>query len=293
MRLTRNRILTLLFAAFFFLFAGCNGAPSATTPAPLASPSPSSSPIAETTPAVTPNTFPSPTATPELSPSPTPEGYDLTELDGIAGPNDILPTYSSYEEAKKASVDARGGVCEVVGWITIPNTAIDYPVCMNETDDEFYLDHNSEGMLSKYGAIYMDARNADPAQQQHVLIYGHDMRNGTMFHDLSNYRQRAFFDENRYITLIWNDVETIWQVYLATPITDYNVRFTWTRFQSGNHFAEFMADMKAYARMVATSIVDESITIGPNDQVLTLSTCTYQPPESKEQCFVVQARRIR
>ena len=54
-----------------------------------------------------------------------------------------------------------------------------------------------------------------------------------------------------------------------------------------------MADMKAYARMVATSIVDESITIGPNDQVLTLSTCTYQPPESKEQCFVVQARRIR
>ena len=280
-----SRMFSLLFIAFFLLCAGCDGTPSSVTPAPPATAAPT--PDTTFTPARTPAGIATPT------PSPSPDGYDSTELDDIAAPGETLPAYASYEEARQASIDARGGTCEVVGWITIPNTVIDYPVYLNETDEAYYLDHNSEGEVSKYGAIFMDTRNADSTQQQHVLIYGHDMRNGTMFHDLANYKQKAFFDENRYITLLWNDVETIWQVYLATPITDYTVRFTWTRFQSGDHFAEFMADMKSYARMVSSSIIDESIVIGPNDQVLTLSTCTYRPPEAREQCFVVQARRIR
>ncbi len=233
-----------------------------------------------------------PGGSPMPTPSATPEGYAAAELDGVAGPDDVLPVYASYEEAAQASADARG-VCETVGWITVPNTSIDYPVYLNEEDGEYYLDHNGEGMVSKYGAIFMDTRNADPAQQQHVLIYGHDMRNGTMFHDLESYTQQSFFEENRYITLIWNGVETVWQVYLAMPLTSYNVRFTWTRFESGDQFAEFIADMRAYAEMISASIVDGSVAVGPNDQVLTLSTCTYRPPESKEQGFVVQARRIR
>ena len=146
-----SRMFSLLFIAFFLLCAGCDGTPSSVTPAP--------------------------TATAAPTPSPSPDGYDSTELDGIAAPGETLPAYASYEEARQASIDARGGTCEVVGWITIPNTVIDYPVYLNETDEAYYLDHNSEGEVSKYGAIFMDTRNADSTQQQHVLIYGHDMRN--------------------------------------------------------------------------------------------------------------------
>lgn len=179
-----SRMFSLLFIAFFLLCAGCDGTPSSVTPAPPATAAPT--PDTTFTPARTPAGIATPT------PSPSPDGYDSTELDGIAAPGETLPAYASYEEARQASIDARGGTCEVVGWITIPNTVIDYPVYLNETDEAYYLDHNSEGEVSKYGAIFMDTRNADSTQQQHVLIYGHDMRNGTMFHDLANYKQKAF-----------------------------------------------------------------------------------------------------
>ncbi len=207
---------------------------------------------------------------------------------------DVLPIYETFNEARLANADARADFSDVIGWITIPDTMIDYPVCQSDdTDDDYYLDHNVEGRVSKYGAIFMDSRNADEDQRQHVLIYGHNMRNGTMFHDLMNYKQQEFFDGHRYISLYWNGEETTWQVYLASTIASANVRFTWTRFQSGDHFAEFMADMREYAKSVSPSIIDESIAIGPRDQVLTLSICTYAAPDAKEQNFVVQARRIR
>ena len=281
-KLVRSTALAVLMGAAL-LSAGCSAWFCAATPDPAASPTPNMP-----TPTIAPTNAPAITPTFTIAP----EGYSPSELDGIAGPGDVLPMYSSYEEAVQASIDARG-TCEVVGWITIPNTNIDYPVYLNAEDAEYYLDHNGEGMLSKYGAIFMDARNADPAQQQHILIYGHAMHNGTMFHDLESYRQKSFFESNQYITLNWNDVETVWQIYLATPITGYNIRFTSTQFQSGDAFAEFIAEVKAYAQMVSSSIIDDSVIVGPNDQVLTLSTCTYCPPEAEEQGFIVQARRIR
>lgn len=273
----RNRIILLCLAALLPVCASCGETPLGGTPAPMPTPTGASEP-AKGTPAPTPSE--TPTA------SPTQERYDITELDGIASANDVLPAYASYEDARAAGT-------EVIGWLTLPNTSIDYPVCLNDTDETYYMDHNSEGKLSKYGAIFMDTRNADLAQQQHILIYGHDMRNGTMFHDLANYKQKTFFDQNRYITLLWNDTETVWQIFLATVIGDYDVEFASTRFESGNAFASFMESLRAYAEMVSHSIIDDRITIGPNDQVLTLSTCTYRPPDSKEQRFIVQARRIR
>ena len=141
-----SRMFSLLFIAFFLLCAGCDGTPSSVTPAPPATAAPT--PDTTFTPARTPAGIATPT------PSPSPDGYDSTELDGIAAPCETLPAYASYEEARQASIDARGGTCEVVGWITIPNTVIDYPVYLNETDEAYYLDHNSEGEVSKYGAIF-------------------------------------------------------------------------------------------------------------------------------------------
>ncbi len=210
------------------------------------------------------------------------DGYTIDELDGVAGEYDPLPKHQTFEEAYAANPD-------VIGWLTLDGTAIDYPV-LRTADNDFYLTHNAEGEDSKHGAIFMDFRNALPSMQQHIIVYGHNMKNGTMFHDLVNYKQRDFFDKNRRVYLLWDGMDTEWEIfcaYIVEPDTIYPIQ---TMFADGEDFAGVMNDTVKYARTVSPSVVDDTITIQPSDQVLSLVTCTYEYDDSR---YVVMARRVR
>lgn len=237
----------------------------------------------------TPMETPDPVTPAPVTPAPTPESQ---EPDGVAGPMDVLPSLKSYREAKAIND-------EVIGWITIPNTNIDYPVVRGD-DLLYYTTHNVEKEDSKYGAIFMDFRNADPKQQRHIIVYGHNMKNGTMFHDLNNFKQRAFFMENRIITFLWEGVETQWEVYAAYVVEENEAYYIRTRFDPDQRelkrfqtqdefFVEYMNALLDYAKSSKYSVVDDIISIKATDQVLTLSTCTYEYDNSR---FAVSARRI-
>jgi len=281
-----EKAAALLLCAAFCLLLGCEPA-GVVTPSntPIqAKVTPTVAPAASPTPEVTPGT--SPGATDPIGTEPTADGgeYTADELNGIAQASDVLPTLD-YENAKELNSD-------VVGWISIPGTSIDYPVVRGE-DNEYYLGRNVEKQKSRYGSIFMDFRNADPEQQKHIILYGHNMKNGTMFHDLMNYKQKDFFDNNRFIYLLWDGTETVWEIYLATIIPSmdgYTIEYNRTRFTVDDYFALYAAEMIAYANTMSPSIVDDSVTISATDQVLTLSTCTYEYDNSR---FAVQARRIK
>ena len=212
-----------------------------------------------------------------------PERYK--ELNGIADAGDMLPIVPSYEAALGVNTD-------VIGWLTVPGTSIDYPV-VRTVDNEFYLDHNIEQVPSKHGAVFMDFRNADASQQKHIVLYGHNMKNGTMFHDLLNFKRETFFAENRIVYFNWGGTETMWEIYVATVIPsndNHRINYVETRFANSNAFAEYMADMTAYARTVSSARVYENTVISPSDQVLTLTTCTYETDGSR---FAIQARRVK
>ena len=208
--------------------------------------------------------------------------YSPQELNGIAGPDDVLPMHDSYEEVKAINDD-------VIGWITIDGTVIDYPV-VRAADNDYYLGRDVEKRKSAYGAIFMDFRNADPAQQKHIILYGHNMKNGTMFHDLMNYKQKSFFDEHRIIDLLWDGVETQWEIFVAYIIKPNTIYHISTAFTDDQHFADVMNQTIEYAKTVKPSNADPDVTIKPSDQVLTLSTCTYEYDDS---FFAVMARRIK
>ena len=266
-------LLALLMAALLVVMPGCTSSEQsgdvvdlqtqqpALTPEPVITPS---TPVAESTPGVTATAIP------------------LEELDGVAGPDDVLPPVMTYEEYKAKNSD-------VVGWITVPNTKIDYPVVRGK-DNEFYLVHNVEKESSKHGAVFMDYRNADPQQQRHIILHGHNMKNGTMFHDLNNYKQRSFFEQNRTITFIWDGVVTKWEVFAAFVWPGDNSNVYETRFYDDQDFANYMKDWIDFVSNVKYSIVEKSVTIQPSDQILTLSTCTYEYDNSR---FLVSARRIQ
>ena len=235
------------------------------------------------TPAVAPAVSPDPAApseTPAASATPKP-AISIEEIDGIAAPDDVLPPSRTYEEYKADNKD-------VIGWIKIDNTAIDYPL-VRGSNNEYYLTHTVEKTSSKHGAIFMDFRNADKDQQKHLIVYGHNMKNGTMFHDLNNYKQRSFFDNNRIIEFQWNDKVTKWEVYAAYIWQKGEAYYYHTDFGSDQNFADVMNAMIDYAKKSKNSHVDESVTIKATDSVLTLSTCTYEYDNSR---YVVSARRI-
>ena len=90
---------------------------------------------------------------------------------------------------------------EVYAWIQIPQTAVDYPILQSSTDNSYYLNHTINGEEKKEGAIFTENYNTKTFEDPNTIIYGHDMKNGSMFQSIHQYMDRSFFDANRDITI--------------------------------------------------------------------------------------------
>ena len=174
------------------------------------------------------------------------------------------------------------------GWISIEGTRVDYPVMHTPDNPEYYLRRGFDGNWAESGVPFMSAECFDGCGN--YLIHGHNMKNGTMFHDLMNYKQKSFFDEHRIIDLLWDGVETQWEIFVAYIIKPNTIYHISTAFTDDQHFADVMNQTIEYAKTVKPSNADPDVTIKPSDQVLTLSTCTYEYDDS---FFAVMARRIK
>lgn len=222
---------------------------------------------------------PTPSAdVPTQEPSDTPEPTEsvkpsqTAEPDGIPDPKDTPAPKRTYEEWKKVNAD-------VIGWIKIADTNIDYPVVIGK-DNEYYLTHGPDKKSSKSGAVFMDYRIAEELKPRHLIIYGHNMRNETQFNHLNKFKDKAFFDKHPTFTFKYGDDEYDCQVFSAY-VTTLDIVFTHVKFGSPQNFVNYMADLKKQSKYA------NDIKIGENDQVLTLVTCTYEYDNSR---YVVHAK---
>lgn len=109
----------------------------------------------------------------------------------------------NFEVLKKINSD-------VVGWIRIEGTAIDYPI-VHTDNNETYLGTDIEGKKSEAGAIYLDYESEPDFSGRHNIIYGHHMKNGSMFKDIIKYKDEAFFKEHQ-------------DIYIYTPEREYHLK---------------------------------------------------------------------
>lgn len=176
-----------------------------------------------------------------------------------------------YEEIqdKKESIDLCDVNPDYMGWITINDTSIDYPI-MKGKDNEFYLnrDFNKEYLTS--GSIFMDYRN-DGFQDRNTVIYGHHMRDGSMFGSLKKYEYADYFEKNKYINIKTknnkNFMYEIFGVYVtkANDIESISINFS--------NDVEFNSYIENILRK---SIYETNINIENTDKILTLATCSYK-----------------
>ena len=213
---------------------------------------------------------------PEASPTAEP----LFERDGVAEPGSTPPPSGedsgTYEDYKKKNKD-------VIGWIKVPNTPIDYPVVLGE-DNDYYLDHDVNKKKNKHGAIFMDARNKVEGQKRHLILFGHRMNDKSMFGSLYKYEDEDFFKKNDKITFNFEGKESTWQIFAAHRYNINELNMTAVAFGSGDDFEDYMKTVKEYSKF------KNDVKVDGDDQVLTLLTCTKG--YGNDDRFVVHFKRI-
>lgn len=171
---------------------------------------------------------------------------------------------------------------DVVGWVKIPNTPIDYPVVKTE-DNDFYLHHNIKKEKSNAGTIFMDFRNEGKLKDKNTILYGHNMKDGSMFKGLISYNKQEFFNENSIIEFSDLNNTIYWEIF-SVYITDTDFDYLKTDFTTDGEYEKFLEDIHN------KSSYDTGITVSKDDKILTLSTCTYEFEDAR---LAIHAKMIK
>lgn len=159
---------------------------------------------------------------------------------------------------------------DLLGWITIPDTKIDYPV-VHTVDNEYYLNHSFERTYLRAGAIFADYRNKkNLSQNANTVIYGHNMSSGSMFSCISDFFSRSYFNENRYIYIYTEEGIYVYKTFSIRKVkVNKDVSYITTYFATGEDFVNF-----CNKQMNASAVKVNDVTFDENDKILTMSTCT-------------------
>lgn len=164
--------------------------------------------------------------------------------------------------------DLKAKNSDLVGWISIPGfkKAIDYPV-MQYFDNEYYMTHDFYKNKSNSGSIFMDSANLNSEPDKHIIIYGHAMRNNSMFGNLRGYPT----DKEKY-----ENITTIYLDLLSTRL-EYKVFSAYSTDVSFNYRRTVFSDDADYLSFLNTiknkSEYDFGIPLSSRDKIITLSTC--------------------
>ena len=165
----------------------------------------------------------------------------------------------NFEELKQKNSDT-------VAWLKIENTNIEFPI-VQANNNSYYLTHNFDKEYNVAGWIFADYKNKLDGTDRNIVVYGHNMRNNSMFGSLKDVITEEWYnnEENKYITFVTeNDYQT-YQVFSVYQIKteDYYIK---TEFKS-NEFTEFIDTITKRSKK------DFGINVSKEDTILTLSTC--------------------
>ena len=176
---------------------------------------------------------------------------------------------------------------DMVGWMTIPGTEIDYPVMQTPDQADYYLKRNFSKTYSKHGCLYAREQCDINTPSDNITIYGHRMRDGSMFARLDKFMDQAFWAENPYIffdTLTELHTYKIMAVFLTTATIDEG--FPYHRFVDAENEDAFNSYVSTCKKL---ALFDTGVDAQYGDKLITLSTCEYSQTNGR---LVVVAKRI-
>ena len=181
-----------------------------------------------------------------------------------------------WDEMRKLNPD-------IYAWICIPGTDIDYPVLQHPTDDSYYLDYNMNGTRGYPGCIYTEQLNSKEFTDFDTVIYGHNMRNASMFADLHDYEVSTFFENNPYVFIYTGSRVFVYEIFAAYKGDDAHILYM-------NDFST-KAGRQEYIDSILDNRDDEAnirtdVPVTVDSHLITLSTCVKGENDRR---FLVQA----
>ncbi len=173
---------------------------------------------------------------------------------------------------------------DFVGWLKIENTSIDYPVMKSDSDPDKYIDRDFYGNKDPRGSLFMDPKSDISRNSSNMLIYGHNMKDGSMFFDLLKFQEEVFAENNEiyFETLSYRGVYEVFSVFQAEIGSSFGY-YEYVNLQSEEDFREYIDNIQKNAIFFKGEV-------SYGDELLTLSTCSYHV-SGRNGRFVVVARR--
>lgn len=178
-----------------------------------------------------------------------------------------------FDKLKKINEDVKG-------WIEFETLPISYPV-MQGSDNDYYLHHTYNRTQNSSASIFLDYQNKDAFEATNTFVYGHNMKNGSMFGKLKSYESEAFYKKNQYF-------------WIYTPSANYRYRIFScyiVKADGDSYQMDYANDVayQDYLTMIQNySSYDTGVNVTVDDSIVTLSTCTSNPDNR----FLVHAVRV-
>lgn len=171
---------------------------------------------------------------------------------------------------------------DIIGWIEIPGAGISYPLVQGD-DNSYYLTHMSSGEYGIHGSIFMDYHNSPDFSDSNTIVYGHNMKDGTMFASLSSYQDPEVYGRYPYFYIYLPNVVLEYQIFSCYSGQIASVGYTYLFPQTGS-YQEFLNTIQSYAGY------ETGIRADTTDRIVTLSTCVNTDHNHR---YLIHGKEIR
>lgn len=200
--------------------------------------------------------------------------YQAKQMEKLA--NDVSVSTPSQSEPEKVDVPVdfqklQKANPDIYAWINVPGIEeLDYPILQSSKSNSYYLNRTVNGKWSVYGSIYTEDYNKKDFSDFNTLIYGHNMKNGTMFGSLKKFRDAAFFEKNRYINIYMENRILKYEIFAACTWDNKHILAN-RNFDLEENRTAYLEEIFAVRDM--NSQVNKDIKVTADDKIITLSTC--------------------
>jgi len=181
-------------------------------------------------------------------------------------PNPGAPgaTQEAGEIVNQDMIKMREVYPDAVGWLTVPNTRVDYPF-VQSADNDYYLRRDINGKAASTGSIFMDFRCNKDFTSPNTIIYGHHTKNSSMFGSLESFNNSVFFESNKYgyIYLPHANLTLEYFAYMVVHTSDREIYDT----QLSDTYFDYIKQNARYYR---------ELELTDADRIVTLSSCSYE-----------------
>ena len=167
---------------------------------------------------------------------------------------------------------------DIYAWICIPDTKIDYPILQHPTELDYYLNYNIDGSKGYPGCIYSQFVNSKDFTDFNTVLYGHNMKNGTMFAGLHKFEDSKYFENHPYIYVYTEDKVYVYRIFASYTFSSIHLIMGFDL--SDENVRQIYLD-NILSLEGLTDNIDDSIEVDTDSRLITLTTCIANQPDKR------------